>query len=435
MEVTLGKLMVVNSPAQYVFLLDDLWRSSGSAVSLMSQLPSSHVDNMETNAFLVRLGDYSQSLTKKIMHGQPVRSDDRSQLEALHNSCADLSQRMRQKLENGEYSVALMDQGGYFSASIPNESEGTKGPAETGAGNSPGPEATAGSGQQNSGNSGIETEESKGKAEGPKGAGQNEQEGQQQYPVLIYDGPFAESVDKLQPKGLKGRDVTSDEAMQEALRISGDAQLTYGGESQGSIPAYNFSGSYPDGRFVEASVTKKGGDILWFMSAATGGAEGVPDKTVTDGYKKSASEFLDKAGFRGMRSTYAQFYSGICLINFAAVQNGVILYSDLVKVWVDRETSKIVGLDARNYRFSHTWRDLPQTKISKQEAKDLLSENLDVKDEQLALIPITPQMEKLCWEFKGTFSGESYIVYINALTGDEEQVYRIIDSESGQLVI
>jgi germination protein YpeB len=390
---------------------------------------------METNAFLVRLGDYSQSLTKKIMHGQPILDEDRSQLEALHNACAGLSQRMRQKLENGEFSVALIDTDGYFSASLPNESEGTTGPAETGAGNTQGPEASAGGGQQNNNSSGTETEQSKDRAEGPKGAGENEQEGQQKYPVLIYDGPFAESVDKLQPKGLRGKDVSSDEAMQTALKIAGDAQLTYSGESQSTIAAYNFSGSYPDGRFVEVSVTKKGGDILWFMSAATGGAEGVPDKNTADGYKKSAAEFLKKNGFGDMQSAYAQFYSGICLINFAAVQNGVILYSDLVKVWVDRETSKIVGLDARNYRFSHTWRDLPQLKISKQEATDLLSENLEVKDVQLALIPITPQTEKLCWEFKGTFSGESYIVYINALTGDEEQIYRIIDSESGQLVI
>ncbi len=171
------------------------------------------------------------------------------------------------------------------------------------------------------------------------------------------------------------------------------------------------------------------------MSSATGGAEGVPEEREARGYKDTAGEFLKKMGFDAMQSTYAQYYNGICLINFAAVQDNVILYSDLVKVWVDRETGEVVGLDARNYWFSHTKRDLPEPAITEQEAKDMLSANLEVKDVNMALIPVTPQTEKLCYEFKGTFGGDSYIVYVNALSGDEEQVYRIIDSDEGQLVI
>ena len=136
-----------------------------------------------------------------------------------------------------------------------------------------------------------------------------------------------------------------------------------------------------------------------------------------------------------MRSTYAQYYNGITVINFAAVQDDVILYSDLVKVWVDRQTKQIVGMDARNYWFSHTRRDLPEPQVTEQEAREMISSNLTVKSVELALIPITPETEKLCYEFKGTFSEDSYIVYINVLTGDEEQIYRIIDSDQGQLVI
>ena len=69
MESTLSKLTAVNSPAQYVLLLDEVWRLSGSAVSHMSYLPVSHVDTAELNQFVVRLGDYAHSLTKKAVRG------------------------------------------------------------------------------------------------------------------------------------------------------------------------------------------------------------------------------------------------------------------------------------------------------------------------------------------------------------------------------
>ena len=136
-----------------------------------------------------------------------------------------------------------------------------------------------------------------------------------------------------------------------------------------------------------------------------------------------------------MRATYAQYYGGCALINFAATQGDVILYSDLVKIWVDRETCGVIGVDARNYLFSHTERTLNAPSISMEEAEGMLSENLTVKDRALAFIPITPQTERLCYEFKGTCGEEEYIVYINAETGEEEQIFRIINTEDGQLVM
>ena len=49
--------------------------------------------------------------------------------------------------------------------------------------------------------------------------------------------------------------------------------------------------------------------------------------------------------------------------------------------------------------------------------------------------PITPQTERLCYEFRGTCGGEEYIVYISVETGEEEQIFRIINTEDGELVM
>ena len=54
---------------------------------------------------------------------------------------------------------------------------------------------------------------------------------------------------------------------------------------------------------------------------------------------------------------------------------------------------------------------------------------------RLALIPLSLTDERLCYEFKCTYGGDSFILYLSALTGEEEEVFQIIDSENGQLVL
>ena len=113
----------------------------------------------------------------------------------------------------------------------------------------------------------------------------------------------------------------------------------------------------------------------------------------------------------------------------------MILYSDLVKVYLDRETGEVMGLDARNYRLNHRTRDRPRPKLTEGEAEAYVSGELQVEHRDLALIPLTQQTEVLCYEFKATRDGTFYIVYVNALTGEEEQIFQVINSAEGDLVV
>ena len=71
-----------------------------------------------------------------------------------------------------------------------------------------------------------------------------------------------------------------------------------------------------------------------------------------------AEDFLSTLGYEEMHPSYAQYYNGAVVFNYAATQNGVVLYADLVKVTVDRNTKTVIGLDAQNYLFSHRTREL-----------------------------------------------------------------------------
>ena len=382
LENTLSKLLAVSSPSQYVLLLDEVWRLSGSAVSNMSHMPVSHVDTAELNQFIVRLGDYAHALTKKAVRGGMITEEDSANIAKIRDSCASLAAEHEQKLSAGEIPTGGEDV--YF----------------------------------------VQSEENQYK----------DSDDIAQFPTLIYDGPFSESSEKLQPMGVSGAEVDQGTAEQRAERITG-LDMTFAGENQGQIPAYDFSFSDESGNWAEASITKQGGMLLYYMSAASGNAEGKPDEETGRKYRDTAQAKLKELGYENMQSTYAQYYGGVAVINFAAAQDGVILYSDLVKVWVDRENNRVCGIDARNYLFSHRPRELSQPAVSREEAQSMLSANLTVQSHAMALIPVTPETEVLCHEFKCTLGEDSYILYVNAKNGQEEQIFKIIDSEDGQLVI
>ena len=382
LENTLSKLLAVSSPAQYVLLLDEVWRLSGSAVSNMSHLPVSHVDTAQLNQFIVRLGDYAHALTKKAVRGGIITGEDTAAIAKLRDSCASLAAEHEQKLSAGE--IPSGDEDVYF----------------------------------------VESEETQYK----------DGEDIARFPTLIYDGPFSESSEKLQPRGLTGPQVDQTGAEQTAERIAG-LDMTFSGMSEGQIPAYDFSFSDEKGNWAEASVTRQGGMLLYYMSSAAGNAEGRPDEETGKRYRDIALEKLGELGYGEMQSAYAQYYGGVAVINFAPVQDGAILYSDLVKVWVDRETQRVCGIDARNYLFSHRPREIGQAAVSQEDAEGMLAPSLQVQSHAMALIPVTPETEVLCHEFKCTLGEDSYIIYINAANGQEEQIFKIIDSQDGQLVI
>jgi len=78
---------------------------------------------------------------------------------------------------------------------------------------------------------------------------------------------------------------------------------------------------------------------------------------------------------------------------------------------------------------------LPPVGISMAEAESLLSNNLKVEDRALALIPLSPEAEALCYEFKCSWGDQEYIIYLNVEDGEEEEIFLIVNSEEGQLVI
>lgn len=378
-DVSLSKLSAASSPRQTVLLLGDVWRATGSAGSAMALLPLSHADSCDMSQFVTRCGDYAHALMGRVLQGRALTEEDRRQLQDMRTACARIRQAAGDAIQNGDYVAADAVDGGCY--------------------------------EQTQSEAAIS-----------------------EYPTLIYDGPFSESAENQAPKAAPGERITA----QQAQRI---AQKLFPGEVgepvyvAGALPVYELTIETADRGEVSLSLTEQGGELLSFMASPTGDRNDPPSDQESRKLKESALSFLRELGIEDPTAAYAQYYQGVAVLNFAPRQEGVILYSDLIKVYLDRDTGEVIGLDARNYRLNHRTRELPRPRITEKQAAEYVSDSLRIEHTDLALIPLTQQTEVLCYEFKATRDGTFYIVYINALTGEEEQIFEVINSQEGDLVV
>ena len=379
-DVSLSKLSAASSPRQSVLLLGDVWRATGSAGAAMGLLPLSHADSCDMSQFVTRCGDYAHALMGRVLQGRALTEEDRRQLGDMRAACAQIRQVAGEAIQSGDYVAAdNVDAGCY---------------------------------EQSQSEAAIS-----------------------EYPTLIYDGPFSESAENRPPQGEIGERITAQQAAERARRLFSDGTVAETVYVPGALPVYELSVQSASRGQVSLSLTEQGGELLSFMGAPTGDKNDPPSDEESEKLKAAALSFLQELGVEDPAAAYAQYYQGAAVLNFAPRQAGVILYSDLVKVYMDRETGEVMGLDARNYRLNHRQRALPRPKLTEEEAGAYVSGELQVEHTDLALIPLTQQTEVLCYEFKATKDGTFYIVYVNALTGEEEQIFQVINSAEGDLVV
>ena len=379
-DVSLSKLSAASSPRQSVLLLGDVWRATGSAGAAMGLLPLSHADSCDMSQFVTRCGDYAHALMGRVLQGRALTEEDRKQLGDMRAACAQIRQVAGEAIQSGDYVAAdNVDAGCY---------------------------------EQSQSEAAIS-----------------------EYPTLIYDGPFSESAENRPPQGEIGERITAQQAAERARRLFSDGTVADTVYVPGALPVYELSVQSASRGQVSLSLTEQGGELLSFMGAPTGDKNDPPSDEESEKLKAAALSFLQELGVEDPAAAYAQYYQGAAVLNFAPRQAGVILYSDLVKVYMDRETGEVMGLDARNYRLNHRQRALPRPKLTEEEAGTYVSGELQVEHTDLALIPLTQQTEVLCYEFKATKDGTFYIVYVNALTGEEEQIFQVINSAEGDLVV
>ena len=250
------------------------------------------------------------------------------------------------------------------------------------------------------------------------------------YPSLIYDGPFSDARDTGTPKALSSRVISFEEAENIAREFVGAERVTgvsAGTDARGVIPAFGVTVRAGDVT-LEVAVTKTGGQVLWMSPDS---ANFGTDKSIEE-CREAALAFLSSRNYPNMKPTYFQIYDGLAVVNFAATQGSCILYPDLIKVQVRMDTAQVVGFESSHYLMNHTTRFGLTPALNAEEAAGAVSSLLTLDTTQLCIIP-SDAGETLCWEFKGTYLEHTYLVYIDAKTGEQADILKLVEDATGLL--
>jgi len=379
-DVDISKLVVSSSPGDSLELLSSISRKCDFAASSLTTLPVSHPASMDTMQYLNTLGDYCRSLVRTGGEHIMLSSEDYTNFNNFRQSCINL----RSTLEgvNYSYDIASNNEWDYYQL----VSQDSYDPFTFDQ------------------NGGIE------------------------YPSIIYDGPFSDALIGATAKGLSNSTCTQEEALQIAsagLNTNYDTLFVSALNSK-NIDGYSCSNENGDTCFVSNT-----GDIIWMMKDAQSSVENLSyDECV-----QKAQEYIGSMGIKDMVDTWSQTYNGQCVISFAYKQQNCLVYPDLIKVKVNTENGDIIGYDALGYFMNHTTRDIPADVLPVEEAQNTVLGTLDVVDSELCYIPTAGGGETLCWEFECTQEGEQFLVYVNALNGIEERIYKVVETMDGELTV
>ena len=327
---TLNKGVYAGSPAQMTSLSAKLWRDAGSAKASLSALPLEELDLTDTYRFLSQVGDYAMTLSRKVANSQELTEEELRNLDTLCTYAQNLNEQINAvqgRVSSGEIPL---DRLAAVSVQKGNGADGE---------------------QQQAGGGGFEELE-------------NSFDG---YPRLIYDGPFSDNILDRQPRLTKGQpEISQENAQKKAAQAAGvnPSALTFEEMENSTMPSYCFGGDN-----INIGVTKNGGFVTYLINGRD-----IGDKTIDSKQAISiARKYLEGLGIESMRETYYEIANNICTINFAYQQDGVVCYTDLIKVGVAMDNGDIVSLDTRGYIVNHQSRQIPAPALTREEAMEKVS--------------------------------------------------------------
>ncbi len=391
-EVDLAKLLVTSTPKMSAVTLADIWKQANLAKECLEQIPVGQNSMANASKYLTQVSDFSYTLMKQNISDIKLTEEEYEKLKHIYEDSSKLSSKMsdiyddlnagrikwdelekigNEKLPDNDISNSISEVGKTF----------------------------------------------------------------QNYEGLIYDGAFSDHLLSSEPKFLLQKEISEDDAKKyiEEVILNDEKieKIEFKGESNGKIELYNFDVTLDSKQKRTISITKN--DCKLYLMI---GDKKVKEQNISvDEAKKRGMEFLNKLGIDNMIETYYQKTENMIVINYAATQDGVILYTDLIKVKISLDDGKVYGVEAAGYIFNHTTRNNLKPSISQEKAKSILNSSLEIISSDMALIPTESNSEILTYEFKGKIDNREFLIYINADNAREEKVLLVIDNKNGVLTM
>ncbi len=384
-ETDLTKSIYANSATTLTDVSRNLYTETNQAKDALSRLPVNQMNLDGTYKFLSQAGDYSSYLSSKLYAGQTISDDEHQNLRTLLTYAT----KYRESIDS---LLTVCNNGGEITERNVRAEDNTSMPA-------------------------LSTDFT------------TAEEAFEDYPTLLYDGPFADAVLNKQSKMIKGaKKISKNDAKEIAAKAlsCNVSELSQESDEEGRLPAYIFTRSQQT-----VAVTKNGGYVSYILFGGKISTSTIDEKNAVN----LAKAYLDKIGYTDMESSYYAVSGNVCTINFAYSKNGVTCYSDLIKVGVSMSDGTVVSLEAKGFLTNHEDRDIPDFKVSEKEAEKAVSQYLTIKNTKKCIIPKDNGKEVACWEItvQSSETGEDALIYVNAATGVEEDIMLLLYSDNGTL--
>lgn len=386
-DLNLQKCIYSSSSAMLSDVASKLWRSSASAKESLSEITDGNTEVSGVYKFLSQVGEYTLSLNKKLSSGEKLTGEEINNLKKLKQYSQKLSQTVNYLIEEEE-------NGGLNFEEVKSTLQGE------------GDEKLYLATELNDANQAL-----------------------QDYPTLIYDGPFSDHINSKKSQLLENlEDVTQDAAQEKAAKFLGvgKEEIYFLNKTDSNLSTYTFYNSD-----TTVSVTQKGGLISYMLKSGYAGESTLESKDAV----KKARAFLEKNGYTKIKESYYSTVDGVCTVNFSYYEDGVTYYTDLIKVSVALDNGDITGFDASGYIMNHKKRSIPsKTKYTLESAKKLIKDDLEVLSFKKAYIPTDYETENYVYEYHcRADDSQEILVYIDPLTGEEKDILILLYSDGGVL--
>ncbi len=390
-ETYLAKSTITSTAEHGAETLANVWSESNLAGVYLAQLPINTEGLSKAQKFLNQVSDYSYTLSMKTINGEDLSDEELNNLEKMHDYCVTLKDTLNQlayEINDGTISWGELTKEGNtaFAQQVSNMSTDSFGNIESTF---------------------------------------------DDYTGLIYDGAFSEHMTSPERKGLTGDDIDENKAKEIVKNFLGakDESISSNGFSEnGNIPSFNFIVKEND-RTKSISISQKGGHVVYMNYYKDIQEEKIsPEEAIEKGKK-----FLEEKGYANMKETYYLKQNGAILVNYAYMQDDIVVYADLIKLKIALDDGEILGMESAGYLNCHHERERKENIITVEKAKEKLNPRIEINSQNLAIIPTEYNTEILCWEFKGKVKDNEFLVYINAENGKEEDILMIVNTPNGTL--
>jgi spore germination protein len=401
LETNLAKSRVASTPLQQLYYLGQTSLQSEITVKDLSLLPAEEVGLAFVDQFLNQIGDFSRSLSQQIVKGDQPDSKQEETLAAMHDRLIDVNRKIQELAVNLQTNNIV-----WVDKPSPPWMPGVK----TAAAASQAQEA--GADEPSSLRASLEQLDAS----------------LQKLPPFTYSGQ-TDTHAVPEPLGLpdlKVKEEQAHQAAQEFIKSIGyqNTDLKLSATTSGVFEGYSFTAEN-----ISIDVCKRGGVITFFRDERPLGLQKLSAKQAA----AKAVQTLQAMGWKSFIATAVEDFGGYIQMDAVYVQDNVRIYPDKIRLVVTKDNGQIIGYDATPYWLFHHQRTL-KPQITAKQAKSKLRQDVQIKENGMAVISLPGYAEAFCYEYRVHKDGEDYLIYINAQDATEEKIQRIVITPRGEFL-